>query len=131
MKKWIGIAAVLGLVGLFLGGYPTSPLHGTLKAVTVTKKYFQPVHTPPSEYETQTNTVHIQDPEQVARIEKSIGRVWNHWGPINSMEGIPRYSMHVQYADGGTDSFNFTRTEWSGKGRTPKSLLKELEKHGL
>jgi hypothetical protein len=131
MKRWIGIAAVLGLVVLFLSGYPTSPLHGKLNAITVTKKDIQPVRTDPSDYETRTNTVRIQDPKQVARIEKSIRRVWNHWVPINSMEGFPRYTMQVKYANGGTDTFIFTRTEWSGKGRTPGSLLKELEKHGL
>ena len=130
MKKWVVIAALLVFAFLLVGGYPTSPLHGTIKAVTVTKKYFAPVATNSQQSEFEEKTVRIQDPERVVAIEKSLNIVWSYFG-ANSMEGLPRYRMQVEYSDGKTEAFVFTRTEWGGSGRTPRTLLEELEKNGL
>jgi hypothetical protein len=75
-------------------------------------------------------TVTIKQPNDLAAIEKSLTGVWNYYG-ANSMEGLPKYHMKVDYVDGTTQTFVFTRTDWGDSGRTPRPLLEELEKNGL
>jgi hypothetical protein len=124
------VVAALCLAYLVFGGYYSSPIQGTLKSATVTKKYF--VSTPANSAESgiEERTVHIQDPPSIAAIQSSLRNVWTHFG-ANRKESLPVYVMQVDYAGGKTETFVFTRAEWGGSGRTPKSLLAELEKHGL
>jgi len=93
-------------------------------------KYFPVTATNAGSQKSIERTVVIQNPATLAGIETSLTSVWNHYG-VNSMEGYPKYRMEVHYADGTTQTFVFTRTEWGGGGCTPRQLLKELEKDGL
>lgn len=124
------VFTVLCLVALFSGAYPSSPLEGRLRDVTVTKRSIPPALPGPSAPAFDEKTIRIQDPQKVAAIEASLKTVWTGFG-ANSMEGFPKYDMRVEYTDGRTQSFFFTRAEWEGAGRTPAALLKELEKNGL
>jgi hypothetical protein len=126
MKGWIALLAVV-IAGYFLAGaYPTSPLRGPLKSVTVTKRYFAG-----DSGKAEEMTVQIEDPQRVAAIEKSLRRVWNGFTPTNSGEGSPKYRMQVVYADGTTGKFTFTKTEWSATAQTPDAFVEELKANGL
>lgn len=124
------VTAVLALAYLLLGSCRTSPLHGRLKAATVTMKYFSPTATNSEGLNILEKTVTIQDPAEVAAIEKSLASVRKYYG-ANSMEGLPKYRMQVQYTDGSTQQFGFTRTEWGGSGFTPPTLLEVLQRNSL
>ncbi|MBI2946861.1 MAG: hypothetical protein HYY23_04390 [Verrucomicrobia bacterium] len=93
-------------------------------------KYFSPTATNTNGLNIFEKTVIIQQPAELAAIEKSLTSVRNHYA-ANSMEGLPKYRMKVEYADGKTQTFVFTRTEWGGSGQTPRPLLEELAKSGL
>ncbi len=126
----IVIVAVLCLAYLLFGGYPSSPLRGRLKSVTVTKRSFAPALTNSAESGIEEKTARIEDRQSVAAIEASLKSVWNGFS-ANSMEGLPKYHMEVEYNDGKTQTFVFTRTDWGASGHTPVPFLKELEKNGL
>jgi hypothetical protein len=128
----IAIISVLLAVGwLTFGGWRASLLQGKLKTVAVTKRYFSPTATNADGLNIFEKRVVIQQPAELAAIEKSLTSVRNYYGGGNSMEGLPRYRMQVEYTNGKTQTFVFTKTEWGGSGSTPRPLLEELEKHGL
>ena len=124
------IAVVLALAWLLFGSYRSSPLRGRLKAATVTIKYFSSEATNSEGLNILEKTVRIQDATEVAAIENSLSSVRNYYG-ANSLEGLPKYRMQVEYTDGRTQQFVFTRTEWGGSGFTPAPLLQVLKRNGL
>jgi hypothetical protein len=130
MKRVLVIGAAVCALALFWAGYRTSPLRGRLRSATVTMEYFSPTETNLDGLNIFEKTVTIKDPAEVAAIEKSLTSVLNHYG-ANSMEDLPRYRMEVQYTDGSTQRFVFTRTEWGGRGFTPPPLLEVLQRNGL
>lgn len=126
----LALAVVLAVAYQFFGGYRTSPLRGELKGATVTMKYFSPSTTNGEGLNIVEKTVQIQSPAEVAAIQDSLTSIRKYYG-ANSMEGLPKYRMQVEYADGGTQQFVFTRTEWGGGGLTPRSLIEILKRNGL
>ena len=126
----VALAAVLAVGYLLFGSYRTSPLRGKLKAATVTMKYFSTTTTNAQGLNIVEKTIEIQSPTEVAAIQSSLTRIRNHF-VVNSMEGLPKYRMQVEYADGSTQQFVFTRTEWAGGGLTPTSLVEILTRNGL
>jgi hypothetical protein len=121
---------VIALGWLLFGGWHTSPLQGKLKTVTVTMRYFSQTATNADGLNIFEKSVTIQQPIELAAIEESLTSVRHRYG-ANSMEGLPKYRMQVEYTDGKTQTFVFTRAEWEGSGQTPHRLLEELEKIGL
>ena len=119
MRKLIAITAAMFVFGaLFLFcDHPSFPLRGSIHAVNLTKND-----------RGEKKTVRIDDTERVRSIEKSLRWVWSSFIPGNAMEGYPRYDMTVEYADGTTEAFFFNRTDWGANGRTPGSLVMELDK---
>lgn len=122
-----------GLACLFILNFvPSAPkgIHGKLNAATVTMRYFSETATNSDGRSILEKTVFIREPARLAALEQSLKRVPNNYS-ANSMEGMPRYSLQVQYTDGRTQSFYFTRTEFGLSGATPPSLLEELKRDGL
>lgn len=119
MKKLIVIATaifVLGILTVFCD-HPSFPLRGNIHAVNVTRDDWG-----------EKKSVRIEDPNRIRSIETSLRLVWSSFIPGNAMEGYPRYDMTVEYADGTTQRFHFDRTDWGANGRTPGSLVMELDK---
>jgi len=135
MKKVLAIIAILVVLGLayylLTGTYRDAPLHGRLKTASVTMTYFSPAATNSDGVHVFEKTVTIQEPTEVAALEKSLMDVRGHLAPANSMEGWPKYRMKVEYADGSTEEFGFNRGEWAGGRLTPPSLLEILKRNGL
>jgi len=133
IERIIIIVMLVGLGWVFFhefGPPPPDGIHGKLKVATVTMRHFSPAETNTDGLQILEKTIVIQQPSRLAAIEQSLKSVPNNLSP-NSMEGLPRYHMQVQYMDGKTQSFVFTKTEFGYSGRTPRSLLEELKKNGL
>ncbi len=126
----LAIVAVLAVAWFLFAGFRSSPLKGRLKAATVTMQYFSREATNSEGLHIFEKTVRIQDAAEIAAVENSLSRVRNSYG-ANSMEGLPKYRMQVEYIDGTTQQFVFTKTEWGGSGFTPVPLLEVLERNGL
>ena len=132
MKKFeiIIIAVMLAGVGWICRGLiPRAPegIHGKVKTAVVTKRYFSDAGT---NFTILKKTVVIQEPDRLAAIEQSLKSVPNNFS-YNSGEEFPRYRMRVKYLDGRRQSFYFGKTEFGATGRTPETLIQELEKTGL
>jgi hypothetical protein len=136
MKKievMIILVMVLGIGWILVREFvPRSPdgIHGQLKSAAVTMMYFSSTPTNAEDTRIREKTIFIREPPRLAGIERSLKSIPNGFGP-NSHEGYPQYHMRVQYVDGTTQSFYFTRTEFGSSGSTPHPLLEELEKNGL
>lgn len=119
MKKLIAITSAILVLGalILFSKHPSFPLRGGIHAVNVTRNDWG-----------EKKTVRIDDPERVRAIERSLRVMWRGFIPGNAMEGYPKYDMTVEYADGTTEAFFFNRTDWGSAGRTPSSLVLELDK---
>jgi hypothetical protein len=128
MKACVGIilTAVLAFTVACMVQYPSRPFSGKLKTVTITKRFFE---------EGTTNAVEkslvITNTQDLAQLRDASTPVWRNLTVANSFEGSPKYRMQVTYADGRSERFSFTRTEWGGSGHTPRRLLKYLEDNCL
>src|SRR5947209_7353466 len=111
MKKLVLVVLLIGLVCVF-GKYPSHPLKGKLRLVTVTKREA-------GESGVAERVITIQDSHQIQAIEGSLEHVWQSFLGANSLEGFPRYRMVVVYTDGQSEVFVFTRAEWGMSGSTP------------
>lgn len=128
MKRYIAIilAAVVAFVVASMVQYPSNPFTGKLKTVTVTKRFFEEGATNALE-----KSLTITDTQKLAQLQDAVKPVRQDFIGLNSLDGLPTYRMRVTYADGRSERFSFTRTEWGSSGHTPNRLLKYLEDNGL
>jgi len=118
------ICLAIFFLWITMGAYPTFPLKGRVVAASVTKGWIHPNVKNQSE---SSVAVIVTNSTELALLSQGLRVVWNQFGPLNSMEGYPRYWVTVQYSNRETSHFYFTRTEWGKSGATPKQLVNAIE----